>query len=157
MHSHFKIFRQIFTTKLGHCTTCMRHSLAAGMGAWAVYGIGLVIWPGSLAHSLSGILAIALTCLWMAHIAAYAAKPTAKGSDQGNMPIENIDRRGTLGLMLRAVGIGVVASVPALLWPSAALAFCGQCTRSIDCGSGWSCKNTAAVNSGKVCNECIKD
>ena len=104
-------------------------------------------------QTLIGLSALGLTALWMAHVAAYAAR--ARDERQ----VELAGRRRALGFLARAASAGVAASVPVLLWPSEGFAFCGQCTKNSDCGSansGWVCRNTAAVNSGKVCNECVK-
>ena len=169
MRKHFMEYLEFLTTNLGHCATCMRISLVSAVCGWGLYGAGFLIWSGSVTHILTGLAAIALTGLWLAHIGAYTAKAlnkagnsrsTAAKISQTELAIDNIGRRNALGLMLQTAGIGMVASVPALLWPSNALAFCGQCTKDRDCGSensGWSCKNTEAVNSGKVCNECVED
>jgi hypothetical protein len=70
--------------------------------------------------------------------------------------VDRMVRRQVLGTFVRAAGIGLLASIPVVSWSSAALAYCGQCTKNEDCGVGWSCKNTAAVNED-VCNECVQD
>lgn len=138
------------TANVGRCATCMRQSLTAALAAWALFGVCLAIWPE--AQTLTGLAALGLSALWLAHIAVYAARARKR-------PVELAGRRHALGFLARAAGAGVAASVPVLLWPSQGFAFCGQCTKNSDCGSansGWVCRNTAAVNSGKVCNECVK-
>jgi len=163
MHSNLTKYLNYLSSNLGHCTTCMRQSLGSAIIAAGIYGAGFLIWPNSMVHTLTGLMAVALTFLWLAHIGAYAIRAqTRKGRSKATIvKLDNspVDRRGALGLMLRAASVGVAVSVPTLLWPSNALAFCGQCTVNRDCGSensGWECKNTAAVNSGKVCNECVE-
>lgn len=164
-------FRAFFTAGLGRCGTCMRQSLAAALAMWGLFGIGLLVLPASLARDLVGLLALALTALWMLHVVAYAVRTTAQwrsGGERRPSPgisktapartqrsVDPIDRRDALGVLLRAAGVGAVASVPVFLWPSDALAFCGQCTKDEDCGVGFVCKNTAPVNAD-VCNECVK-
>jgi hypothetical protein len=140
--------RGFFAAKVGRCATCMRQSLAATLAAWAVFGIGLLTGAGGLAQTLIGLAALALTALWLVHVAVYAARARTEPDLAG--------RRHALGVLARAAGAGVALSVPVLLWPGEAFAFCGQCTRNQDCGVGFVCRNTAAVNSGKVCNECVK-
>ena len=160
-------FRASFLAKLGRCGRCMRQSLLAALTAWAVFGLGLPIWPDGLARDLIGFSAFALTTLWLLHLTAFAARSldkTRRGDAQppltgsafapADLSVEHFGRRRALGVVLRAAGIGVIASVPVLLWPSESFAFCGQCTKNADCGVGFVCRNTAPVNSGKVCNEC---
>lgn len=151
------VFRTYFDRKIGRCAHCMRQASVASLSAWALFGAAVLMWPGSSAASLAGIAALALTALWLAHIAAHASRATVKAGRR--LQVKTVDpaaRRRVLGTFLRAAGIGLLASVPVISWSTAALAFCGQCTVNDDCGSGWSCKNTAAVNE-TVCNECVQD
>lgn len=162
--------RTFFSDKFGRCVSCMRQSFGAALAALAVYGIGFLISPEAAAQSFIGLVALGLTALWMLHVVVYAGRAltTARSEGAQSLRLDNprstlahdkIGRRRTLGVLLRAASVGVVASVPALLLPSQALAFCGQCTKDDDCGgraNGWCCKNTAPVNSGTVCNECKK-
>ncbi|MHA1164899.1 MAG: hypothetical protein ACTSP0_04865 [Alphaproteobacteria bacterium] len=150
MRNLISITRTFFAAKFGHCGTCMRQSMAAALAVWSVFGIGLLMWPNSLLQTLIGLSALGLTALWMLHVAAYATR--AREERQ----VDLVERRRALGILLRAAGAGVAASVPVLLWPTEGFAFCGQCTKNADCGKGWTCKNTAPVNSGKICNECVK-
>jgi len=147
----------------------MRQSLAATLALWGVFGVGSLMWPDSLAQDLLGLSTFGLTILWILHVATYAARAVAEmrsGDEQPQRPgmispalartelgVNHVGRRRALGVLLRAAGVGVVVSVPVLLWPSDSFAFCGQCTQNADCGVGFECKNTAPVNSGKVCNE----
>ena len=168
-------FRDLFAAKIGRCAMCMRRSLAAALAMWGLFGIGLLMWPDTFVQDLIGVLSIGLSALWLLHVGTYTARgvmtagsrnapqQVRETSSNGSLPAEpgvghvdgHVDRRHTFQVLLRAAGVGVVASIP-LLWPSIALAFCGQCTRNDQCGVGWVCKNTAPVNSGKVCNECVK-
>ena len=167
--------RALFTAKVGRCATCMRQSLTAALAAWGIFGIGLLMWPDGLVQTLTGLSAIGLTALWILHVATYAARAVAETPNRNELPagrgttstalvppklsVDNVGRRQALGSLLRAAGVGVAVSVPAVMWPSASFAFCGQCTKNSDCGSsgsGWVCRNTAPVNSGKVCNECVR-
>ena len=163
--------RVFFTARFGRCGTCMRQSLAAALAVWGVFGIGMLMWPDGLVQGLIGLSAFGLTTLWILHVAAYAARAMAEARSGDEQPpgpgmtsaalartelgVEHVGRRRALGVLLRAAGVGVAVSVPVLLWPSDGFAFCGQCTRNADCGVGFECKNTAPVNSGTVCNECV--
>lgn len=154
-------FETNFAAKIGRCTFCMRQSLLAAASACGVFAVTLWINADGVTQSLTGLAALGLTGLWIAHVATYAARAVAEAprrepvarTQGGDAPI---GRRRAIGLMLRAAGAGAAASVPLVLWPSASFAFCGQCTRNSDCGVGFVCRNTAPVNSGKVCNECVR-
>ncbi len=52
----------------------MRQSLTAALAAWAVFGIGLLMWPQAQLLTLTGLVALALSALWVAHVAAFAAR-----------------------------------------------------------------------------------
>ena len=170
MFSFIKNARTLFSDKFGHCVTCMRQSFGAAVAALVLYGIGLEMWPGAAVQSIVVLLALGLSALWGLHVVVYVGRTVANahrenarllghGNPRSTLTPDEIGRRRTLGVLLRAAGVGVVASVPAVLLPSQALAFCGQCTKDDDCGgraNGWCCKNTAPVNSGTVCNECKK-
>ncbi|WP_346908351.1 DUF3624 family protein [uncultured Roseibium sp.] len=138
----------------GHCDRCMKKALISSLCAWG--GFALVASTGgyqSLALA-AALIAGGLSLLWLVHLVGYALRAT--GSLKA-APVDPLTRRKTLGLMAKAAGIGVLASVPVTLLPTAAAAFCGQCTKNADCGYGFKCKNTAPVNSGEVCNECVED
>lgn len=154
-----------FLGKFGHCTTCMRQSLAATLMIWAVFSIGTMVWPGTVVDYVVGSAAVALTAWWLMHIAVYAARAVIQARTGNRIvdssartphSVDDTGRRQALRTLLQAAGAGVAASIPILLLPSVAFAFCGQCTKNADCGVGWVCRNTAPVNSGKVCNECVK-
>lgn len=167
MHELILKVQTFLDGKIGRCTTCMRRSLVASLAAWGIFGSGLLMWRGDLAQNLTGLLALGLTTLWLAHVVAYAIRTTYRSAGeqasntgtalaQTKLGIDHINRRRAFGIMLRAAGIGAAVSIPTVLWPSTSFAFCGQCTRNEQCGVGWVCRNTAPVNSGKVCNECVK-
>ncbi len=147
--------------RIGRCGTCMRQSLAVATTAWFVFGAGLALWPDSQVQILAGAAVLISTAIWLMHIAAYSGRNAAKAPDQPmrSLPANPTDspnaRRHALGILLRAAGTGVALSLPLIIWPSRSYAFCGQCTKNADCGEGHICKNTAAVNSGKICNECV--
>lgn len=169
MYNLISRFRAFFSAKIGRCGTCMRQSLAAALAGWGFFGIALLIWPDGLARDLIGLSALALTILWIMHVAAYVARALAQvwsEDERRDMrgtalartepSVVNVGRRGAFAVLLRAAGVGLAVSVPVLLWPFDSFAFCGQCTKDKDCGVGFKCKNTEAVNSGKICNECVR-
>lgn len=146
-----------FDQKIGRCAYCMRQAFIASLAGWALFGAAVLLLPGSPLVVFAGIAALAVSVLWLLHVAAHAGRATAKaGRMQKANAVDPAGRRQVLGTFLRAAGIGLLASVPVVSWSSAALAFCGQCTKNDDCGVGWSCKNTAAYNED-VCNECVQD
>lgn len=139
---------------LGHCDRCMKKALISALCAWGVFALASLAGGDPAISMTAASIAAGLSFLWLAHLTGYAFRATR------SLKATSIDRSGrrrTLGLMAKAAGIGVLASVPVLLLPTAAAAFCGQCTKNADCGYGFKCKNTAPVNSGKVCNECVED
>lgn len=159
MHDLVSQFQALFAAKIGRCAFCMRQSLAAALAAWGIFALAWLSADG-LAPALAGMAALALSALWLTHVGAFAAREV-RTAQQGSaaMPAnrgEAVGRRRAIGLMLRAAGAGAVASIPVVLWPSESHAFCGQCTKNADCGVGFVCRNTAPVNSGKVCNECVR-
>lgn len=156
MHDLISTCRWILVVRFGHCSTCMRQSLAASMMAWVILGTSFLTWPHGIVQSLIGFGAVSLTVLWLMHIVTYAVRVAPDSRHQSAGATDEIGRRTALGHFLRAAGAAVAVSVPVLLWPSKSFAFCGQCTKDADCGVGFRCRNTAPVNSGKICNECVR-
>lgn len=157
MTNVISVFRTYFDRKIGRCAHCMRQASAATLSAWTLFGAAVLAWPGSTLAGLAAIAALALTALWLTHVAAHAGRATVKADRR--LPAKTVNpaaRRQALATFLHAAGLGLLASIPVVSWSTAALAFCGQCTVNDDCGTGWSCKNTAAVNE-TVCNECVQD
>ena len=148
--------RNLLDAIFGRCATCMRRSLAGACMSWAILAIAWLTSPNGLLTAFIGLSALALTALWLAHVTAFAARASRKAA-RGEMTTEPqpeldvIGRRQALGLMWRAAGVGIAASVPLALWPSDARAFCGQCSTNSDCGVGWVCKDTSPVNSPDTC------
>lgn len=156
-----------FVSRIGSCATCMRQSLEAAAIAWIVFALTATYSANVTLVTAAQALAAALTVLWLIHIATYALRALNKSHRAGSANDATVDaddgstplgRRTAIGVVLRAAAVGAVVSLPAILRPDAALAFCGQCTRNSDCGvSPCRCVNTAPVNSGTVCNECKCD
>lgn len=157
MNSVISGFQTFFDTRIGRCTRCMRQALAAALAAWVLAGAAVLTLPGSALAPAAAVAAAALTALWLLHVTAHAGRVMARAATAEPAPaLQSAARRRALGSFARAAGIGLLASIPVVSWSSAALAFCGQCTKNDDCGVGWSCKNTAAYNED-VCNECVED
>lgn len=142
----------------GNCPTCMRQSLLVALGSWAIVAVVYAAWPETLSLMFSGITAVALTGLWLTHIAVYSVRSAhwAKNkrvAEAGSPAGPN--RRQILSVALRAVAVGMIVSMP-----TAFAARCANlCTKDDDCGgseNGWCCKNVAPVNAGYVCNQCRK-
>ncbi|WP_417668942.1 hypothetical protein [Roseibium sp.] len=136
-----------YVRNLGACSRCMKLTLAVAMVCWGVT-VSLKAMPVLSTLALLG--AIAATGLWIAHVTAFASRMMTVDEGLGDE-----GRRSMLRLSGAAVAVGVAASIPVVAWSNKALAFCGQCTKNADCGHGFVCRNTEAVNSGKVCNECV--
>lgn len=149
--------------KIGSCATCMRQSLEATSIAWILFALTVTYYPDSRLQFAIHVLAAALSALWLLHVSIYAARAlnksrvsnesTPRRVDTNTMPNE-LERRGAIGVLLRAAAVGAVISLPIILRPTAAFAFCGQCTKNSDCGvSPCHCTNTAGPGQ-PVCNEC---
>ncbi|WP_346896753.1 DUF3624 family protein [uncultured Roseibium sp.] len=154
MHQTSPYKHSLILRNLGHCDRCMKKALISSICAWGVFALVSSIGGYPTPAMAVAVIAFVLSLLWLAHLTGYALRATRSIK---MAPVDPSGRRRTLGLMVRAAGIGMLASVPVTLLPTAAAAFCGQCTKNADCGYGFSCKNTAPVNSGKVCNECVED
>jgi Cys-rich repeat protein len=161
MRAPISTYNVFIFSKLGRCTRCMRQSLIAASVGWIVLAANALMNTSGVVLVAIGFGASALSALWLAHVAAYAARAMSDTRRASAVPAakedaERIGRRRAIGTLLRAAGAGAFASVPVMLWSSESHAFCGQCTRNADCGVGFVCKNTAPVNSGRVCNECVR-
>lgn len=150
-----------FVQKIGSCATCMRQSLQAAIAAWILFALAFTYYTGtSLAFALQSV-ASALTVLWLVHVATYSGRALGKshsieghvaGAGVANAGQNGLERRGAIRILLQAAAVGAIASLPLVLRPSTAFAFCGQCSRSSDCGT-CRCVNTAGPGQ-PVCNEC---
>jgi len=148
--------------RIGSCSTCMRQSLEGAIASWTAFALAVICDPGAPLHSAILMVASALSALWLVHVATYAARSlnksrvTAKAAGRvaANAQPAAFERRRAIGLLLRAAAVGAVSSLPVILRPGAAVAFCGQCSKNSDCGvSPCYCTNTAGPGL-PVCNEC---
>jgi len=149
--------------KTGSCATCMRQSLEAAICAWILLAVVVFYYPGGALQFGIETLASALSLLWLTHVATYAARSLKKSRVSGDRPgaklsantySASLPRRNAVRLLLRAAAVGAAVSLPLILRPSAALAFCGQCSSNSECGvSPCHCTNTAGPGQ-PACNEC---
>lgn len=137
-----------FVQKFGRCGACMRTAAVAALAATGLAALAPAAGLPAPVPQLLALSAALLACNWLAQVAVFALRPVADAPDPG--------RRATLAGVLRLAAVTLAASLPLAAWSTRALAFCGQCEKDDDCGSGHVCKNTAAVGSGEVCNECVE-
>lgn len=99
--------------KLGRCAICMRRSFVAATIAISALVGAQVLWQGSLVWLAALAAAVALTALWLAHVAAFTTRAlqsrdgparTAGGADRGA-----VTRKQALA---SSVGLAVLASMP---------------------------------------------
>ena len=138
-------------SKIGKCADCMRTAAGITLAATALTVTATITHAPQFVTMVLAMLAVILAVNWLSHIAAFTYRNRQVPGD-----IEP-SRRMALAWAVKAAAIGIAASIPVATLSTKALAFCGQCTKNDDCGTGWVCKNTAAVNEGKVCNECVAE
>jgi hypothetical protein len=139
----------------------MRQAAVFTAVAWfIVVAFEWLLLPRSFQNVLHAI-AVGLTLLWLLHVVVYAVRFARNSScstpDDGfesHPTTHAADRRDYLLAFAKGAAAAVTVSAPVMLWSSTAFAFCGQCTKAADCGT-CRCVNTAPVNSGRVCNECV--
>jgi len=158
MRDGISSLRAYFAAKVGRCASCMRQSMPAALLAWGVFAAALAVGTDGPTQALIFPVALALSGLWLLHVAIYARRAVSSPAEPApaERGVAQMGRRQAMASLLRAAGAGALASVPLVVWPSESFAFCGQCSKNSDCGVGYVCRNTAPVNSGKVCNECVK-
>lgn len=157
MLTHLEEYPRHFVSRIGRCGRCMRLSAFSALAAVAAFAAVSQFGIAGPGHDLAALAAAGLVALWFVHLVAYAGRALARtrrreAGGTGDATVHS--RRSALAILARGAGIGVAVSMPVFL-ASRALAFCGQCSKDDDCGVGYVCRNTAAVNSGTVCNECV--
>jgi hypothetical protein len=65
-----------FLVTLGRCPRCMRSSFAAAATAGLIAGLAAALTGPSYLAAFPGAVALGLTGLWLAHVAAFAARAT---------------------------------------------------------------------------------
>jgi hypothetical protein len=145
-----------FVDKIGRCGACMRQSFAVAALAWVA--VAAAQWFQSLeaASRTALIVAMALSLLWLLHGVTYMVRALRRDRHSVDAPelTNSSTRRHALTVLGRSAAAAFIVSTPLVLWSPRAQAFCGQCTVQSDCGT-CRCVNTAPVNSGKICNECV--
>ena len=95
---------------LGSCVYCIRSAFRAAMIAW---GLSSLIWASGvsgLLATLIGVVACALTVLWLAHLLAHAFKASGPGTACGSSA--RLSRRAVFVRAFAAAA--VITSVPRL-------------------------------------------
>ncbi len=132
--------------RFGKCVRCMR--MALGVAIACMVAVLFLPFEGYGAIALQ-VVAIGTVFWWMAHLVGFIVRSAPESVDSG--------RRDILASIGKTALFGVALSLPMTALSNQAMAFCGQCTKNADCGYGFVCKNTAPVNSGEVCNECVAE
>jgi hypothetical protein len=96
MANLFSKLTEVFTGQLGRCSRCMRMAFLAAAGALVVAALATAFLPPTAAV-IAGVIAAALTALWLAHVWAFT-------------------RRSVRATAIRATG-GTIAQQHAALWP----------------------------------------
>jgi len=109
--------KALVAAKLGRCAMCMRRSFVGAAVATCALAGAQVLWHGSLVWLAALVTAVALTALWVAHVAAFAirslpsrdglARTPARGSDRGSAAV--VTRKQAL---VSSVGLAVLVSLP---------------------------------------------
>ncbi|HWI26485.1 MAG TPA: DUF3624 family protein [Stellaceae bacterium] len=94
---------------LGRCPRCMRRSLALALGVWPL-AIAASALLGGTAATLSLIaLALGLTALWLAHIAAFARRAMGATLPRRDAGLHSPPRRAALVGFARALALAAAA------------------------------------------------
>ena len=154
-------------SNLGRCPTCTQTAFLSAIASWVIIVATNYFWPNALVLNLLFLIAIALTSLWLLHLAIYTIRilkllrleyfSTAERleADANQMPT---NRRNILSICATALSISVIASV----WlPTSTFARgrkCGSgycpdstpncCSRSREkfCDGNWACTKTRSCH-----------
>lgn len=97
---------------LGRCRRCMRRSLASALGAWALAVPALFVFGGTAATVALIALALGLTSLWLAHIAAFARRAMRSTLSRRDAPeLRSPSRRAALAGFARVLPLAAVVGV----------------------------------------------
>lgn len=150
-----RAIRQLYSN-IGRCPWCMKIAFLCASASWLVYAAFAFFIPDSRLSTISLLISVGLTALWLLHFFTYTARVTAilwteyvthpRQSDpegQGERP----DRRKVVWILGNALSLGVMAAV----WlPTAVMA------RGNPCGEGKHCpdsaRNCCSRSLGKCCS-----
>jgi hypothetical protein len=125
----FGSFTPTFDAKLGRCVKCMRTMLAVAIAGWFALGAGWLVWSAGPLVFVAALWPIGFTALWLLHVGTFAARKVANlqrrnegglAGKEDSPDIVGADRHKstssvgigkTLRIFIRAVGIGVSASL----------------------------------------------
>ncbi len=121
---------------LGSCVYCTRGAFRAAVIGWGLSGfIGVVGAPSHLLMPI-GVVAFALTMLWLAHLLAHALKASTRWTDSTSRA--GLSRRAMLPVFVRAfVSVAVVTSIPRLAFGQCSEESAAHChSAELDCHAG---------------------
>lgn len=105
----------VLDRNLGRCPKCMRQAFLAALFSWiAVAATGVAVDETIVTVALAAV-ALGLSALWLAHLATYAARVTARG---GAAPAagkgDGLSRRELIPVFARTLGgIALATAMPA--------------------------------------------
>jgi hypothetical protein len=136
-------FVRLLNGILGRCPRCMRQAFLATLGAWGLAAALIALDVGSWMATPMVVVAIGLTALWLAHVAAFALRVAISArhaevepSSTGASP----DRRQFAAEFARVAAFAVVAT--ALATRTNSVLAQGRCDCS-KCSSNQVCCPTA--------------
>lgn len=118
---------------LGGCVYCTRSAFRGAIIAW---GLTAIIWASGVSGYLPiliGIVACAVTVLWLAHLLAHAFKASKRGAVSRGQA--GLSRRAVIPVFLRAfAAAAVVTSLPRLAFGQCNNEGAGRCrSAELDC------------------------
>jgi hypothetical protein len=142
--------------KIGRCPRCMKSAFISAAASWFLCIVAFCVWQENHALALLILAPLALTGLWLAHVAAYGGRvfaalraeyiPTpARSGPTGGVPTSS--RRDFFWMIATAAAITVSATV----WLPTTSHALGH-----ECGTGKYCPddapNCCSRSQGKCCN-----
>jgi hypothetical protein len=92
---------------LGSCSLCIRKAFLTACGAWSLSLFCYILWQTAFFYSV--VVAVVLSALWLAHIAAFAGKIKFVAS-KGTSNRSSLSRRELVPLFARGLAIGAIIS-----------------------------------------------
>ena len=113
---------------LGRCPLCTRKAFVAAAAAWGAVLLSATFDAHSIACDIATFLAIGLSVLWAAHIAAFATKLVGQDRQRDTF---NPSRRAVFSIFVRTAITAAAASA------APGLAFAQGCPPPPQCGHGY--------------------
>jgi hypothetical protein len=153
----FRSSKNFLLAHLGHCSECMRTSLWAALAAWALFMAACATAPSAI-QTLSGLAALSLSGLWIAHLVAFAWKqaasaPAPAGDGERAARIPSPSRRAFVPMFLRtlALAAAMTALPQAISSAFAQNGPCDGCSRYKGSNTCWTCCSCQNSNCIKGC------